>query len=261
MSQTTGGQMNPKCNWKNWVWCRHSIGPSVTCDTNEECEHKAQPAQQPLCPKCSGVLSRDDHNNRYVCVTEACDWYQPDAEQRPKMPAPRYGYHYEYRTPTTYDTFYGLDGIWHKLSITEQLDHRINGGKRWIAIRDEPATDQTTKLCGKPSQPCGMRTDRGLCWGPSECSVQDPVKTPVVRWWKSKQSDGYCKTADNRVMEHSVKSVSSEYLGWTPTLEYWIEITESEYEAAKLPTVVVATIKDRFTALERRVEELERGTL
>lgn len=64
---------------------------------------------------------------------------------------------------------------------------------------------------------------------------------PVVRYWKAKHEKCVAKTIDNIVTEHNIGWHGQDNVGWTPTLEHWTEISQSEYEAVKSASVKPAS--------------------
>ncbi len=142
-----------KCNWKFAMRCRDYLGNTGDCrfDTTE-CEHHVTipdaPPKSPLCPKCGSVIGQNQMNDgHWHCRNLSCDWTQPDPAQRPKIPDAREGLKWtEFREYRKGDYAWWYPSSDHPVQFESNypesfngFDKSIQGGKRWIAVKDKPA--------------------------------------------------------------------------------------------------------------------------
>ena len=180
-----------KCNWVLWYLCRQLAGSTMTsreCTAAFPCDHKAlTPAEKvPVCPVCGRVLEALGAEG-FLCSNFECAYEQPDSAQRPKMPAPREGYHAgECVKPMegTHEAWFNWSGEFiHTWESSKPAQDKFSGF-RWIAVKDapvrEPVVNHHTKECAFWSD-CHNGFDH-----PRECDCgadkrEEAAKQPVVR--------------------------------------------------------------------------------
>ena len=180
------------------------------------------------CPKCGMELedrSAFAKDRAWVCIY-GCGYSQPDSEQRPKMPAPREGYHAgEWRLPVAGEMYFKHNK--HELNLRGS-DSWGNLGPVWIAVKDAvPAhpNDCTCPVCFL------TRPD---------CDEPVPEKVPVVpmpeQYWRhGRNGAGFCRTFNGIITECFGNDWPQACVGRQLICSTCLEtpITESEYAAAK----------------------------
>jgi hypothetical protein len=245
----------------------------------------AAPKPAPVtCPVCGKALIRDYGCGRasWMCQGVHCSWTQPDAEQRPKRPEPREGYHAgEFRVPAIGEKYYTLeDGM---------IVLKTNGdrnGCRWIAVKDVPAFVETAvgefqPVPGPESEftyaskqatncaVCGNRKHTPLrndTMGGYVCltcisielerlqaldvpaaippsPVPEPVPVvPVVRYWRHVTLDSELCKTVGERITESIPA-NRMHIGQEIIDTAWLKISPAEYAAAKSPDHVRGVTK------------------
>ena len=170
--------MTAKCKWEHGhKLCRVSIhgNECMLLAGEKPCQFQEQPAPAPTCPKCGLELL---HNTAtWWCSEKSCNWSQPDADQRSKMPEARDGYHYEWRlcgkgsTPSEWGWFAVKDA---PVPVVMYWRHN-GGGYQWTCI----TTDDVMTECKMAPHWVGTRISYEWSWIEITLAEYEAAKKPT----------------------------------------------------------------------------------
>lgn len=220
----------------------------------------AEPEKGPTCPKCRFALLPVAVNGVTTFECGKCGYFQPDSAQRPKMPEPMNGYKAaEWRKPKAGESWFSEIGILHHGMAAGEVCHY---NERWIAVKDEPASDPLDREIAREE----YLNDSGR---------DEPVKLPVVEYFRATYVPTNFYKVENGTLVETIGTCRPKHIGESFSRNGVDLIEKAEYEAAKHPADAANVIEplwnpqndrqiakinelvERNTALEKRLRELE----